>query len=95
MKWKDETSFGRYDKDRTPRVWAVVNDPLRLKVHRLHGIDATWFASCDLFERRQLVNTEVEMAKLEAVALVTYQLRSALATYGVLGTLNEQPKEPR
>lgn len=81
MKWKDDTSYSRSDTDRTPRVWAVEGDPLRLKVHRRHGIVGIWFASCDLFERRELIAKEAEAAQAEAVALVVARLQKALSTY--------------
>jgi hypothetical protein len=81
MDWKDNTSYSRGDKVREPGVLAVVDDPLRLKVHRWHGIENTWFASCDLFERRELKATELDAAKVEAVDMLVGALRQALYFY--------------
>ena len=83
MTWIDQTGYSRAERGNVPpRVWAIEGrDPLRLRVHRLHGIEGSWFASSELFTDRQLEAENADDAKAEALGILLFSLRSALAVY--------------
>jgi predicted ATPase len=73
VKWKDTSSFNRYEKDRTPREWTAKVGVFHLTVHRhIHYEPDVWLLSTvpDLFERRELDSKDIEEAKTQSLALV-------------------------
>ncbi len=79
----DQTSYSRNERGNAPpRVWAIEGrNPLRLRVHRLRGIEGSWFASSELFTDRQLEAENADDAKAEALGILLFSLRSVLAVY--------------
>ena len=71
MEWKDRSSYsqGQKQEDRIPTVWVAEFCGLELVVHRLHGVEGAWFATCHRLQLkdRDLEATEPEAAKLEGL----------------------------
>lgn len=68
--WKDESSYSRGERGtREPSVWSLDSKAIRLRVHRLHGVEGLWFLSCYglALENCQLDAIEIEPAKQEAL----------------------------
>lgn len=74
-KWKDVTSFGRSDTDRTPRIWELTNNEIRILLHRHRDYPGDWRMSCyDLgMENYGLHAEDLGAAKKEAVRKVIAQ----------------------
>lgn len=78
LEWKDASSWGRGDVDRTPKTWVAQVGRWRLIVTRQHQSDG-WFVECGgLFNYRQLAHPDIENAKREASLLVRNILMEAL-----------------
>ena len=76
-KWKDETSYGRGTKNRTPRVFSLgLPHRFKLIVHRLVGLEDRWFITLRwknvaIVEDLELQERNLEKAKSEAVTAAT------------------------
>lgn len=78
--WKNETTYSKGEKDRTPRVWRRWDGILCMSVHRhIHYPETQWLLSCaPWFDNRELASLDVDDAKAEAEALVVQVLEGAL-----------------
>lgn len=45
LKWKDATSYDRFDKERTPRVYELCGHGERIVIHRIHGCPGWYITS--------------------------------------------------
>ncbi len=81
IKWIDETSYSKSDKERSPKVWKLKSKDLPLIVHRhIHYGPDAWLVTCDpWFNRYELRTTEEEQAKAMAINLVRTRLKECLA----------------
>ena len=79
MNWEDTTSYSR-GGDREPRVWSLKCGKLSISVHRhIHYDKDVWLLSCDPFYHlRQLITKDIEVAKTQAVELVSKCLKESL-----------------
>jgi hypothetical protein len=77
LEWKDESSWGRGDVDRTPKTWSAQVGSWRLVVTRRHQLEGWFVRFGDLFNYR-LEHQDIEGAKREASLLVRDTLMEAL-----------------
>lgn len=76
--WKDETSYGRGDKERVPRTWALDLGFFKVYVTRhRHYAESAWVLSMDS-RMRELKSPNVDTARLEAQQIVEERLTKAL-----------------
>jgi len=77
--WKDQSSFSRGDKDRTPKTWEFTSHGVRLVVTRHIDYPGVWIARCDpWFSILELKSTDIEKAKKEAISIVCGCLRKVI-----------------
>ena len=80
-KWKDETSYSRGTKNRTPRVFSLgLPHQFKLIVHRLVGLEDRWFITLRwknmaIVEDLELQERNLEKAKEEAIMAATARVR--------------------
>ena len=92
--WQDTTSHTRDDPDRTPGVWSLKLEDLNIVVHRLIGLEDTWFVSCTelRIRDRELRCKHIKSATKEALAHVR-SVTKALYFQARLTTQAKWPKE--
>ena len=90
MKWEDNTSY-RQGESRSkvePRSWRLGKEHRAgIMVHRHTAVPGTWFLTCyDLgIEQHDLSNTDLEKAKVEALAYVQKKIQAMVKYYKNLG----------
>lgn len=79
--WKDTTSYGRSDSDRTPTTWTMQLGHLRIVVHRHVHYPNKWLVSCRELnlDCYCLDAAEVEFAQKEGLSQIDYRLTQMLA----------------
>lgn len=82
--WKDISSHSQNEKDRTPKTWECRAGVFRLIVTRhIHYKPDQWVARCDgVFDGLALTSKDIEMAKSEAIHVLTGYLGEAQAAFG-------------
>jgi hypothetical protein len=93
VKWEDDTSYTQGESRSgsnkpEPRQWRLGKEHRAgLLLHRHRDMPGTWFLTCyDLgIEQHDLSNTDLEKAKVEALAYVQKRVKSMVEYYKRLG----------
>jgi len=87
LTWKDVSSYSQGSRGKIePTSWEAEIGDLRLIVHRLHGIQGTWFWSCHdvRVDRQELDAQEAGDAQREAFNALTETVRGMAVAVGLL-----------
>lgn len=79
-KWRDVSSWSKYDTDRTPKTWELTIGRIKLCVTRsIYTATDEWLACCEPFlSQHTLKSKEITEAKREAELLLGDMLTNSL-----------------
>lgn len=82
VEWKDVSSYDRNDKECIPSSWLCTFGNVDVRVHRhIHYGKNTWLTSSRFLniEKRVLANSEVELARREAIDIIKRNINGRIA----------------
>ncbi len=86
LKWKDESSYSKNDKERIPNVLSTKIEGFNIKIHRHIHYPDTWLLSCyklDI-EKKDLYTNDFNEATKKAIQYIISKLEDHLKLYNKL-----------